>query len=214
MSNLKEEILVIPRACLLGSHKAILPNLSRLAFTDLLNTHGVFMVREDAETNENFLQLIPYVVLRHKDEVFMYKRLKAGSEKRLHDKYSIGIGGHIERDLGTIPGSTLDTPRNHFIKSTSRELFEEVILNADPILIESENRYLIYDDSNAVGRVHLGILIECRLGNIDADAKSIVEVRETHKLEGSMVKIDYIRNSPDLVLENWSKKALECISTT
>lgn len=54
-----------------------------------------FIDRSSAEEDDKKKQIIPYVLLRDKDNnIFLYKR--KGNEKRLHGFYSIGVGGHID----------------------------------------------------------------------------------------------------------------------
>ena len=58
-------------------------------------------VRPECEKNYNFIQMIPYIILRDIDRVtgavkyLTYKRGKKGAENKLHDKFSVGVGGHI-----------------------------------------------------------------------------------------------------------------------
>jgi hypothetical protein len=42
-----------------------------------------------------FIEIIPYLLIRYDNKLFMVRRLIGQTEKRLHNKYSIGIGGHI-----------------------------------------------------------------------------------------------------------------------
>src|SRR6267142_7199164 len=51
--------------------------------------------RESVEQWSAFRQLIPYVVLANSETVCVYRRSRAGGERRLHDRLSIGFGGHI-----------------------------------------------------------------------------------------------------------------------
>ena len=65
------------------------------------------MSRKEAEKNDDFLQLIPYVIVTRKVadeqgntslEVLSYMRGQKGGENRLHGRVSIGIGGHVEEE--------------------------------------------------------------------------------------------------------------------
>lgn len=115
----------------------------------ILNPAGFqFLPRSEVETDPSFKQLIPYVVLKHRDELFHYRRGSAGMEKRLQALRSVGIGGHIsEEDArgGTDPYRT----------GMMRELFEEVAIAA-----EWSEQFLgfINDDRTPVGSVHLGVV--------------------------------------------------------
>ena len=52
------------------------------------------MPRPAAETDRSIKQIIPYLVLRDGDRIFLMKRTRAGGDARLHDQYTIGVGGH------------------------------------------------------------------------------------------------------------------------
>ncbi len=54
-----------------------------------------FRPRFEVETDPEFKQLIPYIVLKHGGDLFHYRRGSGGTEKRLQALRSIGIGGHI-----------------------------------------------------------------------------------------------------------------------
>jgi predicted NUDIX family phosphoesterase len=107
-----------------------------------------FLPRGRAEHDPSFKQLIPYVVLRWRDEAFHYTRGSAGTETRLQALRSIGVGGHICSDDVTGAGDPYRT-------GLLREVAEEVDL---------QSRYaervvgLINDDRTPVGQVHLGVV--------------------------------------------------------
>lgn len=110
-----------------------------------------FFNRDEIEQDESYLQIIPYVILKHKNRVFAYQRTKKSGEKRLHGNWSIGVGGHINnRDqVGDEFGSC-----GAFWNCVDRELKEEVGAVPDKFDLAA----LIFDPSNAVGRVHLGVV--------------------------------------------------------
>ncbi len=118
----------------------------------------LYMDRDKAEEDPKFKQVIPYMVLRHRLAVkqgvqyFAYQRTKKGGEARLHDKWSIGVGGHINPEDG-------ETNDNIFYwVSAARELHEEVGL-----LLKDGTSFrnpvgLLYDPSDKVGKVHFGVV--------------------------------------------------------
>ena len=57
--------------------------------------HGRFLDRPIAEANPAFKQLIPYVLVRSGELVFLMERSDGGGDARLHRKASIGVGGHL-----------------------------------------------------------------------------------------------------------------------
>lgn len=112
---------------------------------------GVWLERESVETNENFRQIIPYMIVRRPTgEVLTYKRSKTTAEGRLAEKFSIGFGGHVEKLDSDLP--------IHAIRNAAlRELCEETGVPANSIEV-FEYKGFIRDDSTPVGRVHLGLL--------------------------------------------------------
>ena len=107
------------------------------------------------ETDESLVQLLPYLTLTHEDRhtgdnfVFVYSRGGGGGESRLHGKLSLGIGGHVENYT---PGQDLWPA---LIEDACREFEEEVGYNYPTC--GPEFTHMIYDPTNPVGRVHLGL---------------------------------------------------------
>ena len=62
---------------------------------------GFFVDRAAAETDATIKQIIPYLVLRDGDRIFLMKRTRAGGDARLHELYSVGVGGHLNPGDGT-----------------------------------------------------------------------------------------------------------------
>jgi predicted NUDIX family phosphoesterase len=106
-----------------------------------------FRFRSQCETDPEFLQLIPYVLLRSGDQLFHYRRGSAGTETRLQSLRSIGIGGHISTE-DAAGGS------DPYRAGLEREVREEVVIA--PVLRE-HCLGLIHDPRTLVGQVHLGI---------------------------------------------------------
>lgn len=112
-----------------------------------------FMVRSEAETNPDFKQLIPYVIISCDGKILSYVRGKRAGETRLVGKRSIGIGGHINPvdEMPLLDSDFLDA----YLAAVRREVAEEVTIEAghrDRIVA------LLNDDSTEVGKVHLGIV--------------------------------------------------------
>lgn len=121
---------------------------------DILRSKNTsFFNRDKIEQDESYLQVIPYVVLKHKNRVFAYQRTKKSGEKRLHGNWSIGVGGHINPQ-DCIPPSKVLGVYGAFWSGVDRELKEEVGAVPDKFDLAA----LIFDPSNAVGRVHLGVV--------------------------------------------------------
>jgi predicted NUDIX family phosphoesterase len=104
--------------------------------------------RDQVEDDPSFKQIIPYVVLKWRDQLFNYVRGKRASETRLQALRSIGVGGHIN------PADT-NLFDSAYREAMLREVAEEVRLDTT---YEECCLGLINDDSTPVGQVHLGIV--------------------------------------------------------
>jgi predicted NUDIX family phosphoesterase len=156
---------------------------------DRARTAGRYFPRPAAESDPSLKQIIPYLVLRDGDRIFLMKRTKAGGDARLHDRYTIGVGGHLN------PGDT------SILGGLAREWREE--LEAD-FVPEFEFLGLLNDDSVDVGVHHLGVVYLA-----DAAGRS-VRVRETHKLSGSFQPVDVVMDVYDR-MESWSQLAMDAV---
>jgi predicted NUDIX family phosphoesterase len=111
-----------------------------------------FKLRNDAEVDPMFKQLIPYCLVVFSgvdgDLILHYSRAKSGGEERLHAKRSIGIGGHIEPD---------DIGDDPWMIALYRELKEETGIEQDMIQ-DLFTIGFVNDEQNAVGQVHLGVV--------------------------------------------------------
>jgi predicted NUDIX family phosphoesterase len=148
------------------------------------------VLREVAEIDRTLKQIIPYLVLRDGRRIFLMKRSRAGGDARLHDRYTIGVGGHLN------PGD------RDVLGGLRREWNEE--LEAD-FLPEFEFVGLLNDDSVDVGVHHLGIVYLA-----DAAGRS-VGVRETNKLSGSFEELAVVRGVYQS-METWSQLVLDAIA--
>jgi predicted NUDIX family phosphoesterase len=159
---------------------------------EIAATAGRYVPRPEAEQDVSLKQIIPYLVLRDGDRIFLMKRTRAGGDARLHDRYSIGVGGHMNPGDETILGCL------------NREWLEELDADFTPSF---EFVGLLNDDTVDVGVHHLGIVYQA-----DADGRSVA-VRETHKLSGSFESVDAVRTVYDS-METWSQLALDAILAT
>ena len=146
-----------------------------------------FRPRAEAEVDPDWKQLIPYLVLRDGEHVFVMRRTRAGADARLHDRFTIGVGGHVN------PGDA------GIEDALRREWREEIDAAFDP---EPRLLGLLNDDSDPVGAVHLGVVYE-------ADARGRrVAIRETEKLSGTFQTLEDARRTRDR-METWSTLLLD-----
>ncbi len=154
---------------------------------EVIREHSFFMPRGEVEEDPTYQQIIPYVVFRHGDRYFLTKRLKASSEKRLRQLYSLGVGGHIN------PG---DLEHGDPIQDGLRREFEEECVYEGSF--EARMLGLLNDESSPVSKVHLGVVFL-----VDGDSDRI-SIRETEKLSGELLTLQEMRIFY-LEMESWSQ---------
>jgi predicted NUDIX family phosphoesterase len=125
----------------------------------------MWLPRDEIEEDPRYKQLIPYVLLAkqldHGKIYLSYFRGDGQDEARLHAKRSIGIGGHVN-----LKDESEDDP---FHCGMMREVTEEITLTRTQGIAEEEDRPdtsllgiellgVVNDDTNEVGRVHLGMV--------------------------------------------------------
>src|SRR2546430_10565124 len=92
-----EEILVVPRDRLFIEPVHGFVRGKADGYLARIRDHGVFRPRATVEQDSSFKQIIPYLIVRHAGRLFLCQRSTQGGDGRLHGKYSIGVGGHINR---------------------------------------------------------------------------------------------------------------------
>ena len=191
MGDPEEQVLVVPRAALVpGDGWTGVRHDDLVAANAVVAREGAFVRRGDAEDDPSHKQVIPYLVLRDGERWFLMRRTRAGGDARLHDLWSIGVGGHLNPGDGDVAGGL------------RREWSEEVIADFDP---EFEPVGLLNDDTTAVGSVHVGFVYLA-----DAGGRP-VEIRETDKLTGSFATTDEVRAVRD-AMETWSRLVFDALA--
>ncbi len=193
----EENILVVRRSLLeqIGIFQGLCFDVDRYLPAFLARENNFFTPRGPAETNPELKQIIPYVLLVHGDRVFHYVRGKKAGEQRLVAKGSVGIGGHMnDGDEGLF---ALD--REAYNVAVQREVAEEIFIETP-----YKNRVvaLLNDDSNEVGKVHLGVV---HVFHLDAEA---ARKREQMITESGFLSIAELRARRD-VLETWSQLCVD-----
>lgn len=199
--DLDENVLVIPESILndIVQFEGFVRGSDHLIERILSSNYLSFRPRKQMESNQSFKQLIPYVILEYQNrglepELFTYTRGSKQGESRLHKKRSIGIGGHISEQ------DSRDTS-NPYLVGLHRELAEEITIEG-PYSLQSLG--LIYDSSNEVGRVHLGIVHRIGL------SQPTVSSNECGINEAKFMSISELKNHR-MALETWSQICLDCL---
>lgn len=188
------------------------------AITLALSVPGLpaFLPRDTVETNEKYIQIISYVLLRSGNELFVYKRGTSGSENRLHEQYSIGVGGHVNtQDARTLAvryaphilaGTHHPTgPEDILFTACIREVHEETTAMEHVSNDGKSIRYLgaFYAPETPVSARHVAA-VWC----IDCD-KTLLQPKESCLEDAQWVPIgDLMSQSWKEKLESWSTVAL------
>ncbi|HVS18959.1 MAG TPA: phosphoesterase [Planctomycetota bacterium] len=217
-----EFVLVVPRRdlfadCYPQGFRPFGDGLSAAQLERAVREHGYFVERRRAERDPDLKQIIPYTLVTRRDrggewQVLLLRRLAKGGEQRLHDKLSIGVGGHIDADDARTLGE--DELARVLDLGTQRELHEELVLDEQPTL---RRVGLLNDDSNPVGAVHLGLVQVARVeGPVTIREQDVLEGRFEHLSALSALRASgadfetwsahLVENLPDLVQESGSSR--------
>jgi len=193
----EENILVVRRSLLdqIGAFQGLCFDVERYLPAFLARENNFFTPRGPAETNPDFKQIIPYVLLVHGDSVFHYVRGKKAGEQRLVAKGSLGIGGHMNNEDEDL----FNFDREAYNVAVQREVAEEVFIETT---YTNHVVALLNDDSNEVGKVHLGVVHIFRLESAAA------RKREAMITESGFLTISELRTRRD-ALETWSQLCLD-----
>jgi len=172
--KLEEKVMVVSRSDMfsLGGWHGLKTDDVR-KYINLISTKHKFILRSEAEDDPRWQQIIPYLIFENSGKYFVMQRRGDHSDRRLANKFSIGIGGHI--NLKDIKGSKGDKGVKgvNIMDWASREFEEEVDYAGK---YKAEFLGLINDDTNDVGLVHVGLIIR-----ILGDSNNI-SIRDEHKL--------------------------------
>lgn len=142
-----ENVLVIPTALANSLCPTLFSPVPANIEMDIFAQHS-FREREEAEVNFDFKQVIPYLVVTYGNSFLLSQRTSQQQEKRLHNKYALGQGGHVN-----------DLDLNHstpLIFGLLREIKEEFLIS--DTIISCIPVGLVNENTTEVGKVHLGIV--------------------------------------------------------
>jgi predicted NUDIX family phosphoesterase len=199
LSGLDEIIMVLPRERLygnLGLYAAIPISKKDL---EILLAGAEPRVRREVEQDERYLQVIPYVMLSFQNSILGARRLGGGNEERLHDRYLLGFGGHVRYDGGDA------SPLHVIVWEACCEISAELGLDLDDPPVFT---HLLVDDTNPVGRVHVGLfaLVDLTARMTYQDVVKL-QTPEPDKLQLFAAGNHFIEDHKDK-LEGWARLAL------
>jgi len=154
--------------------------------------NGLFLRRSELEEDPTFKQIIPYAIISNMESFYLFKRTSTQTEKRLHNKFSLGVGGHMN------PNNSVESKEQYLIDELKRELYEEVRLLNGCSIEDIEFIGFINDDTISVGSVHIGLLYNIHVSNKE------VYINETDKMTADWI------DKPNLAefyegMETWTK---------
>jgi len=158
--------------------------------------NGLFLRRSESEEDSSFKQIIPYAIISYKDSFYLFRRTSGQTEKRLHNKFSLGVGGHIN------PDNSVKLKEQYLTDELKRELYEEVKLLNDCLIEDIEFIGFINDDTIPVGSVHIGLLYNIHVSNKE------VYINETDKMTADWIDKSNLAEFYD-GMETWSKIAFD-----
>ncbi|MGC8873471.1 MAG: NUDIX domain-containing protein [Chloroflexia bacterium] len=192
-----EAILVVPRTLLFGGMLLYGFSSDRdlvLAFLARVAASGRFAPRDRVEHDEAWKQIVPYGVVWAGEQLFLFRRGRAGREAGLRGCWSIGLGGHVNPEDGEQIGAEM------LERALLRELAEEVCLDM-PL---PELWGVLNDDTDPVGRRHFGFVYRVRV----ASGKSTLQERS--KVQGGFRPLGEVWARAE-GMESWSRWILEAL---
>jgi len=138
----------------------------------------ISLSRRECEEEPKFKHVIPYCLLTSEtNDIFVMQRTSNQTESRLHNKFSVGVGGHVgpERYM---------TIRDSIYAGMLRELQEEVTGMENvghPFDFTPKLVGMVNDEENPVGAVHLGLVYELL---VDPERMLSISIKETENMTG------------------------------
>jgi predicted NUDIX family phosphoesterase len=147
-------ILTVPRKLLFptGEVSEFWPANDYYRFQEFVDRHGEWAYRGAAENDKTRKQVIPQIVIRCGDKFLMHQIPTTGGEARLHGRWPLLLGGHIEYADG-----------NDILKTAHKELSEEVpgwTDDAKAAGLVGDLTFLgfVNDETTPVNSVHFGVV--------------------------------------------------------
>lgn len=205
MKEIKEPVLCISQEAL-AEQRIPTTGMGILAFDwDKVDLDHIALLSRSVCDNpkhksvgEYFPQIIPYIVVRNQEgKILTYSRGK-GTEDRLHAFRSIGFGGHIDFvDVFNHPSNLISAIQ----VGADREIAEELVADGN-ITNNIKPDNIIIDYTNDVGKVHVGVLFDITLDEVNTD---------TYEISDAMwLSLDEIKQSSGKY-ENWSRLVINYI---
>lgn len=189
-----ESILVVKRDLLFPNNTwKGLKEVDFDSYLKIIQEHKEFVARGPAETNYDYKQIIPYLIFKHDNKLFLMQRQAKASEERLASKYSLGIGGHLREE---------DIKGTNLFEWARREFNEEINYSG---ALDIQPLGILNDDTNDVGKVHIGFVFLLNGDSANISVKSELHSGELFTLE--QCKAQYA------AMETWSQLVFDFLQT-
>ena len=172
-------VLTVP-ATVVGSlyqHERFHDERSAIDFTEsAIAASGSFVDRNLAENDPDLVQIIAYGLLRHGNRILCVRRTKKTQRDVLRLKYTVLFGGHVDDVSSKTP----------VVDCVTREMSEElgIVPGMTPQLLG-----VVTDPTNAVGRLHLGLVFD------------VVHPTATIELSSSLDRGEFVGSRRNIVYE-------------
>jgi predicted NUDIX family phosphoesterase len=198
MNNMEELVLAFPTdelwKLMTYKNKGLIKGNSEVL--KRIGQNGLFLKRSELEEDPSFKQIIPYAIISNKDSFYLFRRTSGQTEKRLHNKFSLGVGGHMN------PDDSVKPKEQYIIAELKRELYEEVKLLNGCLIEDIEFIGFINDDTIPVGRVHIGLLYHIHVSNKE------LYINETEKMSADWIDKSNLAEYYE-GMETWTKIAFD-----
>jgi predicted NUDIX family phosphoesterase len=186
-----ELILVVKRKDLFAQKTAWagLKEVDFESYLQCIKEKKEFLPRSLMEQDPQYKQIIPYLLFRYDNRYFLMQRTAQATEKRLQNKYSLGIGGHIRQE---------DLTSDNIYDWARREFHEEVEYK-DELSIKPLG--ILNDDSNPVGQVHIGFVLLLEGSTPNIKVKSELKSGELVTLQDCQAYFTHMESWSQIVCE-------------
>lgn len=154
------------------------------------------------EESPEFVQPIPYIVVKNGDKLLSYLRTPKGGEQRLHSNIAVGFGGHVDLADVVVDEDGVINLRATMAKAALRELSEELGVTLTDEMLEKHPDLLAYthviqSQAKPVDAVHIGFVVSIDLSVLPSDEFNFedaignvkqmtpAELRAAHDLTGA-----------------------------
>lgn len=159
-----------------------------------------FVNRDDAELDESWKQIIPYVMIHNQDNYLVMQRLPRSGEKRLHNAYTFGVGGHINPADSTSEVEGVDVIERGMMREINEEVWIDDLKNVKLV-------GFIYDEEQEVSRHHIGFVYEAETGSDNVKVLESDKLRAFFSAKKDLPKyIDGKENWAEIVYKNYISK--------